>query len=145
MCIIFCPTRLHTKESENALEEAEVTNSTGANNLPNVTTSSTGTLIKPDLDKKKPVLNDSVNPTAQQNTNNNNQSSKQSEVPTAVPTNAPKHNEAGANKKLTDFFQVRRSVRKTKKEVQWERERDIEKAIREERETGLKVKYLKIG
>ncbi|XP_065090937.1 histone-lysine N-methyltransferase Set8-like [Ochlerotatus camptorhynchus] len=133
--------RLHTKESENALEETEVINSTGVNNLPNVTTSSTGALLKPELDKKKPVLNDSVNPTAQQNTNNNNQSSKQCEVPTAVPTNAAKHGEAGTNKKLTDFFQVRRSVRKTKKEVQWERERDIEKAIREERETGLKIAH----
>lgn len=133
--------RLHPKESENAVEETEVTNSGGINNLPNVTTSGTGALIKPELDKKKPVLNDSVNPTAQQNTNNNNQSSKQCEVPTAVPTIAAKHGEAGTNKKLTDFFQVRRSVRKTKKEVQWERERDIEKAIREERETGLKIAH----
>lgn len=133
--------RLHTKESENALEEAEVANPTSTNNVSNVTTSSSGALIKPDLDKKKPVLNDSVNPTAQQNTNNNNQSSKQNEVPTAVPTSAPKHGETGTNKKLTDFFQVRRSVRKTKKEVQWERERDIEKAIREERETGLKIAH----
>lgn len=92
-----------------------------------------------ELDKKKPVLNDSVNPTAQQNTNNN-QSSKQTEVPLAVTTNVGKHSgEAGTNTKLTDFFQVRRSVRKTKKEVQWERDRDIEKAIREQRESGLKV------
>lgn len=131
--------RLHTKESENALEDIEVTNSAGVNILPNVATSGTGALINTELDRKKPVLNDSVNPTAQQNTNNNNQSSKQSEVPTAVPTHAAKHSEAGTNKKLTDFFQVRRSVRKTKKEVQWERERDIEKAIREERETGLAI------
>lgn len=126
--------RLHTKESENALEDIEVTNSAGVNILPNVATSGTGVLIKP-------VLNDSVNPTAQQNTNNNNQSSKQSDVPTAVPTHAAKHGEAGTNKKLTDFFQVRRSVRKTKKEVQWERDRDIEKAIREARETGLSIAH----
>ena len=125
---IPCFCRL-VKESENALEDTEVTNSTDINILPTTAT---------ELDKKKPVLNDSVNPTAQQNTNNN-QSSKQSDVPPPVTTNVVKHGEAGANKKLTDFFQVRRSVRKTKKEVQWERDRDIEKAIREQRESGLKV------
>lgn len=123
--------RLHVKESENALEESEVTNSTDINILATATT---------ELDKKKPVLNDSINPTAQQNTNNNNQSTKPIEVPTAVSTNVGKHSsDAGTNKKLTDFFQVRRSVRKTKKEVQWERDRDIEKAIREQRESGLKI------
>lgn len=126
--------RLHVKESENALEDTEVTNSTDINILPTAAI---------ELDKKKPVLNDSVNPTAQQNTNNN-QSIKQSEVPTAVqpPHVGGKHSgEAGTNKKLTDFFQVRRSVRKTKKEVQWERDRDIEKAIREQRESGLKIQH----
>lgn len=132
--------RLHTQESENSLDEPEVTNPIDVDSLPSVTTSSAGVLIKLELDKKKLVLNDSVNPTAQQNTNNN-QSSKQSEVPTVVPKPAAKHGEAGTNKKLTDFFQVRRSVRRTKKEVQWERERDIEKAIREERETGLKIAH----
>lgn len=123
--------RLHVKESENSLDESEVTNSTDINILPTATT---------DLEKKKPVLNDSVNPTAQQNTNNNNQSTKPIEVPTAVSTNVGKHSsDAGTNKKLTDFFPIRRSVRKTKKEVQWERDRDIEKAIREQRESGLKI------
>lgn len=43
------------------------------------------------------------------------------------------------NKKVTQFFPVRRSVRKTKKEVQEERMRNIEQAIREEREEGLAV------
>jgi len=43
------------------------------------------------------------------------------------------------NKKVTEFFTVRRSVRKTKKEVQAERMRNIEQAIREEREEGLDV------
>ncbi|EAT48798.1 AAEL000193-PA [Aedes aegypti] len=124
--------RLHVKESENALEESEVISSVDINILTTTTT---------ELDKKKPVLNDSVNPTAQQNTNNN-QSSKQTEVPSAVTTNVGKHSgEAGTNTKLTDFFQVRRSVRKTKKEVQWERDRDIEKAIREQRESGLKIQH----
>lgn len=123
--------RLHVKESENSLDESEVTNSTDINILPTATT---------ELEKKKPVLNDSVNPTAQQNTNNNNQSTKPIEVPTAVSTNVGKHSsDAGTNKKLTDFFPIRRSVRKTKKEVQWERDRDIEKAIREQRESGLKI------
>ncbi|CAG9808833.1 unnamed protein product [Chironomus riparius] len=44
------------------------------------------------------------------------------------------------NKKVTEFFTVRRSVRKTKKEVQAERMRNIEQAIFEEREEGLAVK-----
>lgn len=119
------------KESENALEDTEEINPSDINILPTAAA------------EKKPVLNDSVNPTAQQNTHNNNQSGKQSEVPSSVGTaNVGKHSgEAGTNKKLTDFFQVRRSVRKTKKEVQWERDRDIEKAIREQRESGLKIQH----
>lgn len=121
------------KESENARDDTEVTNSAETNILATTAT---------ELDKKKPVLNDSINPTAQQNTNNN-QSSKQGEVPSSVVTrNVVKHSgEAGANKKLTDYFQVRRSVRKTKKEVQWERDRDIERAIREQRESGLTIQH----
>lgn len=45
------------------------------------------------------------------------------------------------NKKVTEFFTVRRSVRKTKKEVQEERMRNIEQAIREGREEGLEVRH----
>ncbi|XP_055592531.1 N-lysine methyltransferase KMT5A isoform X2 [Uranotaenia lowii] len=130
--------RLHTKELENALEET-VTEGVSQPvvqalppGLPTVT-----------ADKKKQVLNDSVNPTAQQNTNNNHQSAKLNDASSAnaamVPPTTASSGGGGTNKKLTDFFQVRRSVRKTKKEVQWERDRDIEKAIREQRETGLKV------
>lgn len=44
-----------------------------------------------------------------------------------------------SNKKITEFFTVRRSVRKTKKEVQAERMRTIEQAIFEQREEGLEV------
>lgn len=43
------------------------------------------------------------------------------------------------NKKVTDFFPVRRSVRKTKKAVQEEMMRSIEKAIIDGREDGLRV------
>lgn len=46
----------------------------------------------------------------------------------------------GASKKVTEFFPVRRSVRKTKKEVQEERMRNIERAIIEKREEGLAIK-----
>lgn len=46
---------------------------------------------------------------------------------------------ADNNKKVTEFFAVRRSVRKTKKEVQDERRRNIEQAIKEGREDGLAV------
>lgn len=45
----------------------------------------------------------------------------------------------GGNKKITEFFTVRRSVRKTKKEVQAERMRTLEQAIIEEKEEGLEV------
>lgn len=41
--------------------------------------------------------------------------------------------------KLTEYFPVRRSVRKTKKEVLEEKQKDLEMAIREEREDGLTV------
>jgi hypothetical protein len=46
---------------------------------------------------------------------------------------------AAESKKVTEYFTVRRSVRKTKKEVQEERMRNIEQAIREGREEGLSV------
>ncbi len=46
----------------------------------------------------------------------------------------------GGNKKITEFFTVRRSVRKTKKEVQAERMRTLEQAIAEEKEEGLAVR-----
>uniref|UniRef100_A0A182MTS5 SET domain-containing protein n=1 Tax=Anopheles culicifacies TaxID=139723 RepID=A0A182MTS5_9DIPT len=57
----------------------------------------------------------------------------------AMPTNPKQTN--GGSKKITEFYPIRRSVRKTKKEVQVERDRDIEQAIREGREEGLKVEH----
>ncbi|XP_045771121.1 histone-lysine N-methyltransferase PR-Set7 [Maniola jurtina] len=45
------------------------------------------------------------------------------------------------NHKLTEYFPVRRSVRKTSKCVMAEKMRDLERAIREQREDGLQVKY----
>lgn len=142
--------RLHTKELENALEEAVTSMPT--NNSSSIPDASpifeTGTVsagvaavavtgmlppctatAKPEMlqkqKQKKPVLNTAANPTALQNTNNN-----QSRANGTA---------AAANKKVTDYFQVRRSVRKTKKEVQWERDRDLERAIHEQRESGLKI------
>lgn len=67
--------------------------------------------------KKSTILNSAIDPSAQQNTNNNTK-----------------------NTKLTDFFPVRRSVRKTKKAVELEQLRNIEAAIRNEQEDGLIVK-----
>lgn len=136
--------RLHTKELENALEETVT--SVPASSVPDASpietaavgvggTATTGMLppsaaLKPETEqKKKPVLNTAANPTALQNTNNNQ--SRQNGAANAAP--------AATNKKVTDYFQVRRSVRKTKKEVQWERDRDLERAIREQRESGLKI------
>lgn len=74
-------------------------------------------------DGKKTVLNSSANPSARQNTKNNKKTDKQD----------------NANKKLTDFFPIRRSVRKTNKEVQQELLRSYEKAIIEQSEDGLEV------
>lgn len=141
--------RLHTKELENALEETVT--SVPAIAVPDASPietaavggggvgATTGMLppsavaLKPETEqKKKPVLNTAANPTALQNTNNNNQSRQNGQTANAAPA-------AVTNKKVTDYFQVRRSVRKTKKEVQWERDRDLERAIREQRESGLKI------
>lgn len=47
--------------------------------------------------------------------------------------------EQSPNHKLTEYFPVRRSVRKTSKCVLAEKMRNLEKAIREEREDGLEV------
>ncbi|CAG9559091.1 unnamed protein product [Danaus chrysippus] len=47
------------------------------------------------------------------------------------------------NHKLTEYFPVRRSVRKTSKCVMAEKMRDFERAIREQREDGLQVAYFK--
>lgn len=139
--------RLHTKELENALEETvpastvpdvspieTATVGVGAVTTgmlpPSATAAAAATSLKPETEqKKKPVLNTAANPTALQNTNNNQ--SRQNGAAHSAP--------AATNKKVTDYFQVRRSVRKTKKEVQWERDRDLERAIREQRESGLKI------
>lgn len=61
-------------------------------------------------------MNSLTDPSAQQNCNNNK------------------------NTKLTDFFPVRRSVRKTKKTVEQEQVQSIEAAISSGQETGLKIK-----
>ncbi|KAJ0173057.1 hypothetical protein K1T71_011233 [Dendrolimus kikuchii] len=45
------------------------------------------------------------------------------------------------NHKLTEYFPVRRSVRKTSKCVLAEKMRDLERAIREQKEDGLQVAY----
>lgn len=75
------------------------------------------------VDNKKQVLNSSANPSARQNTKNNKKTIK----------------EEDANKKLTDFFPIRRSVRKTNKEVQQELLRSYENAIMQQSEDGLEV------
>lgn len=47
------------------------------------------------------------------------------------------------SKQMTDFFPVRRSIRKTKKAVELEYLRHIEKAIEQQCEDGLIVKFFK--
>lgn len=69
------------------------------------------------------------------------------EQPTADPTNNNTNNNNNNHlttastkaTKLTDFFPVRRSVRKTKKAVEQEQLRSIEAAIRNEQQDGLVV------
>lgn len=46
------------------------------------------------------------------------------------------------NQKLTEHFPVRKSVRKTSKCVMAEKMRDLEKAVREQREDGLQVMFV---
>lgn len=45
------------------------------------------------------------------------------------------------NHKLTDYFPVRRSVRKTKRTVLEERQRILEEAVLAKREEGLEVSF----
>lgn len=71
----------------------------------------------------KAILNAAIDPSAQQNAT----------VVAVLPPIATK------NTKLTEFFPVRRSVRKTKKAVEQEQLRNIEAAIRNEQEDGLVV------
>jgi hypothetical protein len=63
-------------------------------------------------------------------------------LPEVEPPQKPAKVTETSNKKITEFFAVRRSVRKTKKEVQEERMRTIEQAIHEEREEGLEVELI---
>lgn len=78
------------------------------------------------VDIKKPILNSATDPTAQQNTTNN------------IKTKAPRLNIAP--KQLTDYFPIRRSVRKTKQEVEQEFLRQIELALDRDVEDGLLIK-----
>lgn len=78
------------------------------------------------VDTKK-VLHLTVNPTAKQNSKNNKKNG-------ASLTN-------DCNTKLTQFFQIRRSARKTKKEVEQETLKKYEMAIINMVEDGLEVNY----
>lgn len=59
----------------------------------------------------------------------------------AVPVKVETKITNGNNHKLTEYFPVRRSVRKTSKCVMAEKMRDLERAVREQREDGLQVAY----
>ena len=48
-------------------------------------------------------------------------------------------NTAADNHKLTEYFPVRRSIRKTKRTVLEERQRSLEEAVLANREEGLEV------
>ncbi|XP_055857425.1 histone-lysine N-methyltransferase PR-Set7 isoform X2 [Episyrphus balteatus] len=89
----------------------------------------------------KSILNSAKNPTAEQNTNNNNYKKKQNVALTSnskIKLQAANANPVG-NRELTEFFPVRRSVRKTKTAVKEEMMKSLEKAILEERADGLKI------
>lgn len=90
----------------------------------------------------KSILNSAKNPTAEQNSNNNKNHKKKTN--TALTSNskirlqATNSNSVG-NRELTEFFPVRRSIRKTKTAVKEEMMRSLEKAILDERADGLKI------
>ncbi|XP_055923754.1 histone-lysine N-methyltransferase PR-Set7 isoform X2 [Eupeodes corollae] len=88
----------------------------------------------------KSILNSAKNPTAEQNTNNNNKKKHNVAHTTnsKIRLQAANANAIG-NRELTEFFPVRRSVRKTKTVVKEEMMRSLEKAILEERADGLKI------
>lgn len=90
--------------------------------------------------QKKTVLNSAKNPTAEQNTNNNYKKKPNASLTSNSKLKLQAANNAG-NRELTEFFPVRRSVRKTKTAVKEEMMRDLEKAILEERVVGLKVEH----
>lgn len=46
------------------------------------------------------------------------------------------------NHKLTEYFPVRRSVRKTKKTVLEEKQKHLEEAVMAKQEEGLEVNYM---
>jgi histone-lysine N-methyltransferase SETD8 len=65
---------------------------------------------------------------------------KESFLPVIKSITAIRVNKKETNKTLTDFFPVRRSVRKTKKEVLEERNRKIEQAVLEGKEDNLEIR-----
>lgn len=62
-----------------------------------------------------------------------------SPIPIEKPIKIEKVTNGSTNHKLTEYFPVRRSVRKTSKCVMAEKMRDLERAVREQREDGLQV------
>lgn len=97
------------------------------------------TLAKsPDMtarNNKKPILNSTQDPTAQQNTTNNKPVTNMTAA-SEIRAVAQKTHDT----QMTDFFPIRRSVRKTQKEVEQEHSRYIEIAIEKQLEDGLVVK-----
>lgn len=101
---------------------------------------------------KKQILNTVADPTAEQNTTNNTAANMVNTIAVAAAAAAAASNNnnniiidlttstASKSTKLTDFFPVRRSVRKTKKAVEQEQMRNIEAAIRNAQQDGLTVK-----
>lgn len=85
----------------------------------------------------KMVLNSCVDPTAEQNTTNNNKSST---GPISTTDQQTKVVQRTHDTQMTDYFPIRRSVRKTKKAVEEEQLRYIEIAIEKQQEDGLIVK-----
>ena len=121
--------------------------------------------------KAKSILNSAKHPTAQQNTTNNNSvSNKQNRMNITCASNQLPEQQGktkslannktipqasnkmkyqipqplaatNGNREMTDFFPVRRSVRKTKTAVKEEMMRNLEQAILEERAEGLRVAH----
>lgn len=75
------------------------------------------------------------------------QRTKESKIGTAIPIQPQSRSSTPSKpmltKQMTDFYPVRRSIRKTKRAVEQEYLRHIEKAIEQQSEDGLVVKLFK--
>lgn len=102
---------------------------------------------KPEENSKadEPKLDTDCEMTALNSESNEIQNAIKMELPKSAGSRSgtPVQTKQMQSKQMTDFFPVRRSIRKTKKAVEQEYLRHIEKAIEQQCEDGLVVKLFK--